>query len=331
MSLHCALEGVAKGSGSYIYNIYWTRSLFIFFSPVWKYCIVTQERINTSFCTERDVIGHLGAHWEGKQKRNAYGIFVCNGFSFIGMVLGDWHKGRGVWGRGVFWKTKTGSHSWQKIEQARRGMREFLFVCPGENLRSLFFPFISLFPPPTASSLHPLCFLFSSHYLTKLLFPPKHPPDLWQWGICTSTGTNTPFIIPPTNRLSCCFCVSVLSFSTSLSPPLCLLFFFSHIPCLLHPLFYHFLTCFIFFIPSCLALLLSTTLFFFSPEVLCSSLAPSPRPRPDIKGSMNEYLPSVTSEVHTCTHLHTPVLTHTHRVTNTNVDQVLTNKWTHEP
>lgn len=209
--------------------IFIEQDLYLFFSPVWKYCIVTQERINTSFCTERDVIGHLGAHWEGKQKRNAYGIFVCNGFSFIGMVLGDWHKGRGVWGRGVFWKTKTGSHSWQKIEQARRGMREFLFVCPGENLRSLFFPFISLFPPPTASSLHPLCSLFSSHYLTKLLFPPKHPPDLWQWGICTSTGTNTPFIIPPTNRLSCCFCFSVLSFSTSLSPPLCLFLSLSHL------------------------------------------------------------------------------------------------------
>lgn len=57
-----------KGYGSYNYNIYWTRSLFIFFSPVWKYCIVTQERINMSFCTERDVIGHLGAHWEEKPK-----------------------------------------------------------------------------------------------------------------------------------------------------------------------------------------------------------------------------------------------------------------------
>lgn len=162
--------------------------MFIYFSPVWKYCIVTEERINTSFCTERDVIGHLGARWEKRPERNAYGIFVCNGFSFIGMVSGDWHKGRGVWGWGVFWKTKAGSHSWQKIEQARRGMREFLFVCPGENLRSLFFPFISLFPPPTASSLLPLCFLFSSHYLTKLLFHQKHPSDLWQRGIYMCTN-----------------------------------------------------------------------------------------------------------------------------------------------
>lgn len=79
-----------------------------------------------SFCTERDVIGHLGAHWEGNQKRkkkkikkeNTYGIFVCNGLTFIGMVLGDGHKGRGDRGRGVFWKTKAGSHSRQKKNRA---------------------------------------------------------------------------------------------------------------------------------------------------------------------------------------------------------------------
>lgn len=198
-----------KGYGSCNYNIYWTRSLFIFFSPVWKYCIVTQERINMSFCTERDVIGHLGAHWEEKprerekkiKKENTYGIFVCNGLSFIGMVWVMGTRGEEI-GVGAFSGKQRPAHIHDKKKNTEQARREFLFVCPGENLRSLFFPFISRFPPPTASSLHPLCFLFSSHYLTKLLFPPEHPPDPWQRGICRSTGTNTPFLIPPTNLIS---------------------------------------------------------------------------------------------------------------------------------
>lgn len=153
--------------------------MFIYFSPVWKYCVVTQERINTGFCTELVVLLVI---WEpiGRRdkKRNAYGIFVCNGFSFIGMVSGDWHKGRGVWGRGVFWKTKAGSHSWQKIEWERGGVWESFYLSVPVKIYDLSFFLSSLsFPPPTASSLLPLCFLFSSHYLTKLLFPQK--TSLW--------------------------------------------------------------------------------------------------------------------------------------------------------
>lgn len=47
------------------------------------------------------VIGDTVGKREGE-----HGIFllVCNGLSFIGMVLGDGHKGRGVRGRGVFWE-----------------------------------------------------------------------------------------------------------------------------------------------------------------------------------------------------------------------------------
>lgn len=246
--------------------------MFIYFSPVWKYCIITQERINTSFCTERGVIGHWGAHWEQRQKRNAYGIFVCNGFSFIGMVLGDWHKGRGVWGRGVFWKTKACSHSWQKIEQGGWSMREFLFVCPGENLRSFFFPFICLFPPPTASRLLPLCFPLSSHYLTKLLSPPT-PQKTSLWHVTVrdlhkhkqaQVQTLAPIILPnrPARLLCLCFNASILPVSVTAS------YRFVHVPGLPHPL--HLLS---FLFLSCLSLLLSTMLFSPCALQLSGSLA----------------------------------------------------------
>lgn len=84
-----------------------------------------------AFCTECFCYWSLGSPLGAEtKKRNAYGIFVCNGFSFIGMVLGDWHKGRGAWGRGVFWKTKAGSHSQQKIEGGgREGGYERVFIC----------------------------------------------------------------------------------------------------------------------------------------------------------------------------------------------------------
>lgn len=144
--------------------------MFIYFSPVWKYCIVTQERINSGFCTEHGVIGHLGARWEMRQKLHL-GFFVCNGFSFIGMVTGDWHKGRGA-----FWKTKDSSHPpWKKMKRLRRGMREFLFVCPGENLRSLFSSFHlaipsshCIIPPPTL-----LSFLITLSHEAPLPPPPE--------------------------------------------------------------------------------------------------------------------------------------------------------------
>lgn len=69
--------------------------------------------------------------WEpiGRKDKNAYGIVVCNGFSFIGMVTGDWHKGRGV-----LWKTKAGSHSWQQKKKKKRkraieARYERVFIC----------------------------------------------------------------------------------------------------------------------------------------------------------------------------------------------------------
>lgn len=103
-----------KGYGSYSYNIYWTRSLFIFFSPVWKYCIVTQERINMSFCTERDVIGHLGAHREEKPKergkKNKKGKYIWDfclqWFEFYRNGFGWWAQGERRSGSGRFLENK---------------------------------------------------------------------------------------------------------------------------------------------------------------------------------------------------------------------------------
>lgn len=55
----------------------------------------------------------------------------------------------------------------KKMERERRGMREFLFVCPAENLRS----FLS---SPSSHLL--LSFLDALSHEAPL--PPKHHPDL---------------------------------------------------------------------------------------------------------------------------------------------------------
>lgn len=127
------------------------------------------------------------------------------------MVSGDWHKGRGVWGQGVPWKTKAGSHSSQKKEEGRseRGnVWEFLFVCPGENLRS--FPVLL-----SSLSSHLLLWFFLLITLShEARLPSRTAPDLRHWLIYMSTGTNTTH--NPT-RVSCCVCVwpvSVTNFAS---------------------------------------------------------------------------------------------------------------------
>lgn len=91
------------------------------------------------------------------------------------------------------------------MEQARQ---EFLFVCPGENLRSLCFPFISGFPPPTASSppppstpppLRPLCSFFLITRSHEAPLPPRASP--WPVALRDFAGTNTPCVIPATRPL----------------------------------------------------------------------------------------------------------------------------------
>lgn len=130
------------------------------------------------------VIGDTVGKREGE-----HGIFllVCNGLSFIGMVLGDGHKGRGVRGRGVFWENNgrltfmTKKRKKKKKKWSRRGESFYLSVLVKIYDHSVFLlsPASHLPPrhPPSSPALFAL--FFSSHDLTKLLFPPEHPPDLW--------------------------------------------------------------------------------------------------------------------------------------------------------
>lgn len=194
--MHCALEVVAKGYGSYICNIYWTRSLFIFFSPVWKYCIVTQERINMSFCTVSDVIGHWGARRD--ERRGIWDIsFGLQWFKFYRNGFGWWAQGESRSGSGRFLEEQWTPHihdkkKTKKTEQARR---EFLFVCPGENLRSLLSFYLQL---PTSHCLTPLLRPLCSFFLITLSHEAPLPPWASPWPVALRdfAGTNTPCIIP---------------------------------------------------------------------------------------------------------------------------------------
>lgn len=123
------------------------------------------------------------------------------------------------------------------LEIVRRCMREFLFVCLGENLRSLFFSF-HLFPPSTPPPSTPNLLLF---------LPQTH---LWPetQGFAPAQVQNTPSLIHPSR------CSLLLSLSVSK----------------LHPFFYPFLSCYSF--PSCWTLLLfcshvlCSSLALFSPQ-----------------------------------------------------------------
>lgn len=285
--------------------------MFIYFSPAWKYCIVIQERINTCFCTECGVVGHLGAQQWERQKRNAYGIFVCNGFSFIGMVSGDWHKGRGVWGRAFFGKQRP-AHIHDKKWSERGGVWEsfYLSVLVKIYELSFFLSSLSSHLPLHHPSSH--FAFFSHHTISRSSSSPQNIPltcdsEGFTWAQ-TATGTNTPPIIPSTAQVSCCVCVSMPPFSLSLSPPLLLIIFarpLSSTPTLLS--LPHLLSSFFL---SCLVLLLSTTLF---SHMLCSSRAPSPRPRPDIKGSMRISFPSPPRYTPAQNHTHPPRQSQTHK------------------
>lgn len=219
------------------------------------------------------------------------------------MVSGDWHKGRGVWGQGVPWKTKAGSHSSQKKEEGRseRGnVWEFLFVCPGENLRS--FPVLL-----SSLSSHLLLWFFLLITLShEARLPSRTAPDLRHWLIYMSTGTNTTH--NPT-RVSCCVCVCPVSVTNFASYVflVCFVFCMAIVCCpqsfsLL--LLLHLLSSFFVFLvwPYC------SQLHFFFSHVFCCSVPPL---RPDIKGSMRISLPSPPryTPARNCT---LPSLTHTH-------------------
>lgn len=158
-----------KGYGSYLY--YLLNKMFIYFSPVWKYCVVTWERINTSFCTERCVIGHLGAHWEKRIKKCIWD-FCLQWFQFYRDGFGWLAQGERSLGSGRSLKNKdrfTSVAKKTKKEWERRCMRGFICLS-GWKFMIFFLFFLS-----SLSSHLLLCFSFSLHYLTKLLFPPEHP------------------------------------------------------------------------------------------------------------------------------------------------------------
>ena len=241
------------------------------------------------------------------------------------MVSGDWHKGRGVWGRGVFWKTKAGSHSRQENGASEAGVWESFYLSVPVKIYDLSLLLSSLIPLPTSLCIIPPPTLpfFSHHTISRssssppLPTPPKKNSPLtcgiegFTWAQ-THRYKHTPH--NPTNR------PGSLVVSVSM-PPLPLIvfffFFFLHVPCPRAPTLLslpHLLSSL-----SFLVWLYCSRLRFF-PTCSAALWLPSPRPGLDIKGSMSISLPS-PSEVHTCTHLHTPTPTHTHTHTHTKRSQ----------
>lgn len=149
--------------------------MFIYFSPVWKYCMVTRERINTGFLYRAWCYWSFGSPLGGETKKKCIWDFCLQWFQFYRDGFGWLAQGERSLGSGRFLENKGRlTFTTRKWSERGGGMREFLFVCPGENLRSLFSPFIS-HPSSHLPLHHPsshFAFLFSSHYLTELLFPP---------------------------------------------------------------------------------------------------------------------------------------------------------------
>lgn len=197
--MHCALEVVAKGYGSYICNIYWTRSLFIFFSPVWKYCIVTQERINMSFCTVSDVIGHWGGRWE--ERRGIWDIsFGLLWFEFYRNGFGWWAQGERRSGSGRFLEEQWPAHIRDKKTKQKKWSRrgESFYLSVLVKIYDHCFPFISSLPPPTVSPPPPSSALFALFFLIIRSHEAPLPPWASPWPVALRdfAGTNTPCIIP---------------------------------------------------------------------------------------------------------------------------------------
>lgn len=160
--------------------------MFIYFSPVWIYCVVTQERINTSFCTERGVIGPLGAHRERRQKKKkCLWDFCLQWFQFYRDGFGWLAQGERSLGSGRFLENKGRlTFMTQKIERERGGVRESFYLSVLVKIYDLSFFLSSLsFHLPLH---HPSSYFafFSHHTISRSSSSPKkHPPDLWQWGI----------------------------------------------------------------------------------------------------------------------------------------------------
>lgn len=205
--MHCALEVVAKGYGSYICNIYWTRSLFIFFSPVWKYCIVTQERINMSFCIVSDVIGLWGARRE--ERGGTWDIsFGLQWFEFYRNGFGWWAQGERRSGSGRFLGEQWPAHIHDKKTKKKKKngageARVFICLSRWKFTITLFSFYLRL---PTSHRVipphpRPLCSFFLITRSHEAPLPPRASP--WPVALRDFAGTNTPCVIPATRPLPC--------------------------------------------------------------------------------------------------------------------------------
>lgn len=277
MTFLCLLLTVWLNVMDGISIVFIEQDVYLFSPSVWKYCTMTRERINTSFCTERVFIGHLGRRW-AERGRMRTGLFVCIGYGFYRDGFGWLAQGERSLGVGAFLETKAGSHPSENFEREGGGVWDSFYLSVLVKIYGPSFPFISLLPPSIL-----LSFLIPLSHEAPLPPPKKtHMSDLWQWGICMSTNRAqvqtqplTPSIIPLTACLSCCVC----------------LLSFVDVPFLpLRPL-----TCYLFFL-SCV--LYSGRP---SPPPTCSVALwlPLRAPGPHIKGSMR--ISPITSELHTCT------------------------------
>lgn len=112
-----------------IYLWYLLNKIFIYFFLQCENTVVTQERINMNFCTEHSVIGHLGAHWEGKRKRKFVWDFCLQWFQFYREVFGWLAQGERNLGSGRFLENKGRFIILTKKKGASKVGYESVFIC----------------------------------------------------------------------------------------------------------------------------------------------------------------------------------------------------------
>lgn len=223
--------------------IFIEQDVYLLFSPVWKYCFVTQERINSSFCTERGIIGHLGAHWEERQKCIwdcclQWFQFYRDGYGWLAQGERSSLENKG---RLTFMAAK-------KKKEKKKGdwgaVWESFYLSVRVKIYDLSFFLSSLAShlPLHHSSSH---FAFLSHHtISRSSSSPqkKHPSDRWQSGIYVSANRHRYKHTPhnPT-QLSCCVCFKAailpVAVRASASSRFLLLFFCMSL--VFHPLLPH--------------------------------------------------------------------------------------------
>lgn len=159
-------------------SVYLLNEMFIYFSPVWKYCTISQQRINSIAFVQNMLLLVFGERANGGGRKQCMWDFSL----FCFFILLGWFRVIGIRGEELgVWKTKADSHLWQKKKKrgGRRGETEFLFLCLGENLRSLFFlSCVSSHLPLHLSSPSLLCFLITQSHTLPPTPSPKNPCDL---------------------------------------------------------------------------------------------------------------------------------------------------------